>query len=66
MAIHNNLKLSPCYYGPCKIVKKNRHVTYKLNLPNGSKIYPVFHVSNLKRKLGSDVAIEFPHDSKDG
>ena len=34
------------------MIQKVRKVTYKLELPSESKIHPIFHVSQLKRKLG--------------
>lgn len=37
-------KLSLKYFGPFKTIQKINHVAYKLNLPQHSKIYPVFHV----------------------
>ena len=48
-------KLAPHFYGPFQIVQKVGQVSYKLDLPEGSQIHPVFYVSNLKAKLGAHV-----------
>ena len=53
---HNTLgKLSPKFYGPFRVIQKVGEVAYKLELPPGSQIHPVFHVSCLKAKLGHQV-----------
>jgi hypothetical protein len=45
-------KLEPRYVGPYQIIKKSGRVAYKLNLPREmGAIFPVFHVSQLKKCL---------------
>lgn len=47
-AVH---KLSCCFFGPYQIEQKLGPVTYKLKLLEGTRIYPIFQVSLLKKKL---------------
>jgi hypothetical protein len=45
-------KLEPRYVGPYQIIKKSGRVAYKLSLPHElGAIFPVFHVSQLKKCL---------------
>ncbi|KAK5785412.1 hypothetical protein PVK06_039995 [Gossypium arboreum] len=48
-----NQKLSLKYYGPFPVVKKVGVVAYTLQLPPGSRIHPTFHVSQLRKHVGS-------------
>ena len=63
-----NQKLSPCFYGPYQVVECLGTVAYRIALPTDSRIHPVFHVSQLKKKLGrSDrAAQELPQVQDDG
>ena len=63
-----NMKFSPRFYGPYQIVEQLGKVAYRLELPTHSRLHPVFHVSQLKKKLGhSDrVAPELPKVGDNG
>lgn len=56
VAQKGNHKLSPKYFGPYMVVDRIGAVAYKLQLPVEARIRNVFHISQLKKKIGDQIA----------
>ena len=68
LRVRGNMKHSTCFYGLYQIVERLGKVAYRLKLPTHSRLHLVFHVSQLKKKLGhfDRVAPELPNVGDDG
>ncbi|KAL5718322.1 hypothetical protein ACHQM5_011235 [Ranunculus cassubicifolius] len=53
VSFRGSMKRSPRFYGPYLITEKVGNVAYRLELPPGTQIHNVFHVSLLRKHLGS-------------
>ena len=60
--------MAPKFYGTYKILQKIGSVAYKLEFPPSSRIHLVFHVSCLKKVIGTNMRAHniLPELDKDG
>ena len=47
--------MKPRFYGPYRVIHKVGEVAYEIELPKGSQLHNVFHVSRLKQAINQRV-----------
>lgn len=57
LANRANQKLAFKYFGPFCVLEHVGSATYRLELPASSSIHPVFHVSQLKKSVGTQHSV---------
>lgn len=55
LSTHRNAKLHSKYYGPFRVLQRIGQAAYKVLLPDGCLLHDVFHVSQLKKHIGTHV-----------
>jgi hypothetical protein len=66
LALRSNAKMAFRFFGPFQVLQKVGELSYRLQLPEHSKLHPVFHVSQLRRGApAEEVHQELPHIADD-